>query len=768
MNIKSSEKFLSLSGVLRLVNWWPFLAMFAVFILYFSPIIFEGNTLVYRDIAHFAYPMKLYIWKVWALGEWPYWYPNTFQGIPLMPLMHPGVFYPPAVFFLLKDFILAFNSYFLFHHLVLMFSVYALSRYWGRSKLVSIFSSVTALLGGYFLSLSSNYNQFHSVVWFPLILLFYQKYIEGKGIWYLLNTSILIAFQVLAGGPESAVLSVLIMYASSLFWMKGGRFIERTVQITVVVFFALGLSAIQWIPTYHFLEHLTRSEGVSFSYSTERSLELRTLADIVLPEIAQPFFDSEEQERPAFLKSIYMGLIPLFILLMNVMRFRKDLFARFWIIIFIAGVFFALGRNNPAYFYIYSWVPFFDLFRFPPKFYFLSAFALVFLSAHGLDHLMDQLSEKKVRWIVPMGLLLFLVALVILIFFQFGNAELNKALMILGLTAFVCLAIYFNKISKEISLVLLLLIMVLDLMGKNGGLVPFVDKSFYTEPPVLAKWIGGGADEFRIFSDRETKIIRPADSFKKTSSLSMGQNFLSPREERLILRDELHHNFGAIYNTAYADGIETMLPRDSALWKKIFDASKPDRKKRILMRSNVKYQVGDEYEVTPSSELPLGLKKVEEFENTLPRAFLVGRSLLGREPQLLNTYYSESFDPRKEVLLGEEVPIQTRSDFSGQVKKILYSPNKVRLLTEQNGEGFLVLLDTYFPGWKVEVDGKSASIYRANYFYRGVKLNAGHHVVEFSYTPEGLKTGLTISILTLVALLAGLIFFYIKNLRKER
>ena len=73
--------------------------------------------------------------------------------------------------------------------------------------------------------------------------------------------------------------------------------------------------------------------------------------------------------------------------------------------------------------------------------------------------------------------------------------------------------------------------------------------------------------------------------------------------------------------------------------------------------------------------------------------------------------------------------------------------------TNQNEEGFLVLLDTWFPGWKVEVDGQLERIYRANYFYRAVKLGPGYHRIEFSYEPIGLRMGFTISGMTFILLL---------------
>jgi uncharacterized membrane protein YfhO len=75
------------------------------------------------------------------------------------------------------------------------------------------------------------------------------------------------------------------------------------------------------------------------------------------------------------------------------------------------------------------------------------------------------------------------------------------------------------------------------------------------------------------------------------------------------------------------------------------------------------------------------------------------------------------------------------------VEELSYPPNGVNVKTNQNGEGFLVLLDTWFPGWQVTFDGIPQPIYRANSFYRAVKLGPGNQSIEFSYAPLGLKMG---------------------------
>jgi uncharacterized membrane protein YfhO len=53
----------------------------------------------------------------------------------------------------------------------------------------------------------------------------------------------------------------------------------------------------------------------------------------------------------------------------------------------------------------------------------------------------------------------------------------------------------------------------------------------------------------------------------------------------------------------------------------------------------------------------------------------------------------------------------------------------------------LVLSDTYYPGWKVFVDGSPEKIYQADYNLRAVFLGAGTHQVKFVYDPVSFKLG---------------------------
>jgi uncharacterized membrane protein YfhO len=65
----------------------------------------------------------------------------------------------------------------------------------------------------------------------------------------------------------------------------------------------------------------------------------------------------------------------------------------------------------------------------------------------------------------------------------------------------------------------------------------------------------------------------------------------------------------------------------------------------------------------------------------------------------------------------------------------------------------LVVSDTYYPGWKVFVNGNPKKIYQANYAFRAVPLNAGIHKVEFVYDPVSFKLGAGVTFLGILGCL---------------
>ncbi|MCU0977915.1 MAG: YfhO family protein [Pirellulaceae bacterium] len=64
--------------------------------------------------------------------------------------------------------------------------------------------------------------------------------------------------------------------------------------------------------------------------------------------------------------------------------------------------------------------------------------------------------------------------------------------------------------------------------------------------------------------------------------------------------------------------------------------------------------------------------------------------------------------------------------------------------------GYLVLTDTWYPGWTAEDNGQPAALVSANLVCRAVPLGPGHHVVVFRYGWSGYLGGMILSALALV------------------
>jgi uncharacterized membrane protein YfhO len=144
--------------------------------------------------------------------------------------------------------------------------------------------------------------------------------------------------------------------------------------------------------------------------------------------------------------------------------------------------------------------------------------------------------------------------------------------------------------------------------------------------------------------------------------------------------------------------------------------------------------------------------KLYKNRSPLPRAWLVKDFKVMDSKVILSMMTQKEFRPRKEVLL-EELPHSltfSRNQGKGngdEVELISESNNRLHLQVMAAENGLLVLSDTYYPGWKAFVNGKETKIYKADYTFRAIPLNAGVHRVAFVYDPISFKLGAGVTIL---------------------
>ena len=134
--------------------------------------------------------------------------------------------------------------------------------------------------------------------------------------------------------------------------------------------------------------------------------------------------------------------------------------------------------------------------------------------------------------------------------------------------------------------------------------------------------------------------------------------------------------------------------------------------------------------------------------------------LVSDELSALQRFVDPSFDPRGSVILEREdlardgVRPLGSSDGAGRVLTATRGVNTARITVESTTPAWLVIADSYSPGWSATVDGRATPVVRADYAKRAIQVPAGTSEVELRYVPPGLKAGAALTSLTVIVMVA--------------
>ncbi|RKY21056.1 MAG: hypothetical protein DRQ55_05600 [Planctomycetota bacterium] len=155
-------------------------------------------------------------------------------------------------------------------------------------------------------------------------------------------------------------------------------------------------------------------------------------------------------------------------------------------------------------------------------------------------------------------------------------------------------------------------------------------------------------------------------------------------------------------------------------------------------------------------------QRMEVFvnETALPRARLVPRARIEPDQETaLALLLDPEFDLINELVLAAGEPLNSALP-AGQVGRtaiVVSEPDRVRVDVSLVQPAYLLLADSYFPGWVALVDGEPRPIRRADVALRAVKLEPGDRQVEFRYEPGSWRLGLALAALGLLACLGALL-----------
>jgi len=215
----------------------------------------------------------------------------------------------------------------------------------------------------------------------------------------------------------------------------------------------------------------------------------------------------------------------------------------------------------------------------------------------------------------------------------------------------------------------------------------------------------------------------------------------------------------------------TALKRNRKIRQAIYHKTKKPTETNLLNLLNVKYVASHKNMDAPGyskvSETPYA--SVYRNVKCLPRAMLLREPVvIDDEEEMFEYITSKRFNPQKEILLEEDVRLDegkarlADAPRRDKVEILEYEPSRVKIGADCRKEAFLLLTDTYYPGWKAYINEEETKIYRADYFLRAIKVPAGRHLIQFIYDPLSFRIGAIISILTLLSLL---LYFLAKRLR---
>ncbi len=309
-------------------------------------------------------------------------------------------------------------------------------------------------------------------------------------------------------------------------------------------------------------------------------------------------------------------------------------------------------------------------------------------------------------------------------------------------------------------------IIALDLVLAGAGFNPAVDPALLQFKPDVVNWLEAQQQEdpfFRISSfdtpeGRGNKIFQANAGMFSNLFDVRGYDSIIPAQYAHFMRliqengDLFFNRIGPLYYDGYA-------ALDSAL----------------LDLLGVRYVLTTVEINNPNYELRYdGELRVYENTDALPRAFMVYDEMAAGDDLDLAL---RSLNPRQQIILdgennglGRDLSPADAGPLSRarpNVEIVQYTPREVQLAVRVDQPGWLILADTYFPGWRAfarPVTGSpeeqpeiELTIHRANGNFRAVYLQPGQWQVRFRYSPQSFQLGVYGSFLALATLvfLAG-------------
>ncbi len=730
-----------------------------------APCLLTGDILYYRDLMFQYYPWQSVVNQAIRSGHLPFWNPDVYCGTPLLANIQTSVFYPPKIiFYLLPSLGTAMAWYLFFHVWWAMFGMWRLLIVWrchpGGAALGAIAYGLSTFMTTRF--------EFPPILatasWLPWILLGVHHLIQTpKFHWkYAGLTGIAVGFKMLAGNPQNMVIGALAISSYALWW-----FPRKFHWIMVPYFIGFGLAACQWFPFLELLPHTIRGEGFNLQIAMRWSLSWEGIGQLFSPWMyGDPSKGTYYLQDAWWPTSAYIGIVTLLsggiAIGFKLLKERHVFQARWALTLMVISVTLALGDHTPILPWLYRWIPPLKIFRYPGVMLFLWTIGGSILGAIGLSKMM---SSRHVfgtwrQWTVPAVILIgiglfFLDPLWWLTPLLGWYVKLTPEPFTFQRIFSLVQHIHWFLISWSFSAIWISLALGIVACQRRWNLerhvISWVWCAILLTDLIYASWtINPTRSPVEVFTP--SKLSMRLDSLSRQDTPS-SRVYMDP-----VLFKEFYADFG-LENRLGSDGWRdaryltaawNILHPNLSLLSGIPTAQGYDPLQFIVLdhlHDRISLQ-------TSATETPLlsmmGVK------------YLFSRRML-REPGLrlketvdgMHVYALKSPLGRAYVVKTSTVfPTQSLAPVSWNTDR----PEQLILETSSPIPAYLVIADTWYPGWSVKVNGQLRPALKFHKAFRAVEIPAGPCRVEWTYTSRSFWLGLTVTCLTIFGLMAIMIY----------
>ncbi len=745
--------------------------LFLVMLFVFFPILTGGTYLIsgvtQNDQWLFNYPLKEFYRTQLINGKLPLWTSLIGNGYPIFAEGQVGALYPfHLILFKLFSTLMAYNLNIIVHFVMASIFTYLYVRNLGLSKKASFLSGLVYSLSGFMTIHIHQVNINMVITYLPLAMMAIDKIILRKFLWFSILTAVF-TLQILAGHIEMfyyclGISGLYLLLRNFVFRpteIEAGKndnksyktygtnmtnILTPMVVFSVSILLSLGITFIQTSATFELNKLSQRSEGINIEHATATVWPIATLGLFINPRQYE-LYRVEKDYVPTGNYTVnihalygYIGIVPLMLALFALVLNRKKTTLLFGALMFLA-FFYGLGRSTQLFTIFWNLIPGLKFFRFPTKILFLIELCLAVLAGIGLDTLNLKFKINNLKLVRVSGYLIIGISLADLLYFNaFGTRKIINANNWLAKPESV--QILSEKIGDPY---------IYRIYGHGMSNIDYSWATNYEQQMVFRNMlpidfnmiykIPTNQEWAVLFLDRQSKL----NSEKTKIDVVKG----------IITLTSLHKKALAMQSVRYVVSDVEIVDADLTEIKLI----------PFLTQVNHVFYVntGDE---TAQMNFPVSGVHIYENKYYYPRAsFVSSYKMSDAADQSLRLVMDEEFDAGKEVVLEttteklkdrktekqgskEEIEIndKTNKTYATYIEKDDQDNMEIKVGAEN--DGFLVLNDTYYPGWKAWVDGVETEILRANYAFRGVYIEKGEHNVIMKYEPTYWKVGKRISL----------------------